>query len=144
MGRGTPRIVSRPPQWQTRQQLREEDTTNVEMALHGKLLVLKRSLMHLASLARVHRPPNLGQWPIVMRRVWEAAKRRREDVGDRAPPLPTFDPEATWARVQVGLQLAAKSLDRVARSEADTDKRAKRSSLRASLAAKGGLQRAFH
>eukprot|EP00969_Alexandrium_andersonii_P024222 1056913-Alexandrium_andersonii.AAC.1 len=78
--------------------------------MHGKLLLLHRSVMHLVHLAARHKWAE-GQWPQEAVRVMESILRRHSALEPCERHEVMNDPyRRGWARICVGMKLYASTL----------------------------------
>eukprot|EP00969_Alexandrium_andersonii_P130935 5789980-Alexandrium_andersonii.AAC.1 len=71
------------------------------------MLVVKRSWLHLAFLARSQKPATRGEWAVEMERVHRSVVAKHLKLGAGVEPPPELNGEASWPRIVVAAKLAA-------------------------------------
>eukprot|EP00969_Alexandrium_andersonii_P261274 11550501-Alexandrium_andersonii.AAC.1 len=88
---------------------------DMQMCVHGKMLVLKRAWTQLANIARRCRFPGGAEWPVEMKTLIDTLAVKHRDAGPGVPEMPVLSPSHSWSRVVVAANLVASEIDKTAR-----------------------------
>eukprot|EP00969_Alexandrium_andersonii_P134469 5949374-Alexandrium_andersonii.AAC.1 len=103
------------------------------------MLVLNRTWLHLAALARTTKPACMDEWTQHMREVHSAAYARHLKLESKAGPLPDIGHDNAWARIDGVSQGAAGAVAKRAKRETGAAMSERRRALCDELNGKSGV-----
>ena len=135
-GRGTPKVTLKAPSWAKAAPLQPDAPIESDdiPALCGELLVLSRSLMHCASLAKKFKHSAGDPWDPELLHVWHAIARRCARSGTLISTI-TFAPQSfAWTRFVVSAKLDALHIAKLHKAKYTESKLKRRKQLAERLA----------
>ena len=136
-------VISSRPQWAQVVQTSSTDSgpsgSEVDMGIHGTLLILQRSWNHLAHLAQKFKVATDHQWPPELVHCWLSLSRKHAPFAHlfEAPPIQPH--LSSWSRVVVAARSMSLKIYHQAAKEARDARVARRARLKEELSGSGGF-----